>query len=68
MNGFRFRGPRPREMFSPGFLADVSAGRYPRWRIDGDLIHEERSDGTHFVWRLGRADVGTGWVEGVWPD
>lgn len=60
--------PRPREMFSPGFPAAAAAGVYPSWWIDDDLIHHLYFDGTHYVWRLGRVDPGTGWIEGVWPD
>lgn len=60
--------PRPREMFSPGFPADAAAGAYPDWWADGDLIHHRHTDGTHYIWRLGRVDPGTRWIEGVWPD
>jgi len=68
ITGMRMRGPRHRESFSPGFLAAVHEGRFPRWwRVD-DMIHHTDHDGTHLVWRLGAPDPRTSFTTGVWPD
>lgn len=64
----RLRGPRAREVFSPGFLALAAVGHYPSWwRVD-DLVYHTDHTGRRFVWRLVGPRRGTDWVLGVWPD
>lgn len=65
----RLRGPRPREVFSPAFLAGVDEGRYPAWSRSGDLLRHVDHTGTRWVWRLGAPDPRKfGYTLGVWPD
>lgn len=64
-----FRGPEPREMFSPNFLTWVAEHRFPRWRLAGNLLHHDGPNGTHWVWQLGEPDSRKlGYTLGVWPD